>query len=272
MTIVIIGHSVKQELGLCLQSIDENAGLAVEVVYVDNASDDDTCEWLRAEHPHVDMIELPQNVWDSARNPGLKRARGRYTMFLDSDAMLTPDALSAMVAAMDEHPEWGLMGPRLVHGDGSLQLSTRRFPSPLLPLWRRPPLSRFMEGSDAVKRHMMEDQDHDRVRGVVYVIGACQLFRTDLGHEFGGMDVAIGKGGAADVDWCLRFWEAGSQVIYFPPATVEHRYRRTSARSPFSKHAMRLLWSCGLLQWRYRRQRRELRRLADRLDREGALA
>lgn len=272
MTIVIIGRSVKHELGVCLDSIESHAGVPTEVVYVDNASDDGTPEWLRAEHPEVDLIELPENVWDSARNPGLMRARGRYTMFLDSDALLTPGALPAMVAAMDAHPDWGLVGPRLVHEDGSLQLSTRRFPSALLPLWRRPPLNRLMEDSEAVRLHLMEDQDHERVRGVVYVIGACQLFRTELGREFGGMDVAIGKGGAADVDWCLRFWDAGKEVVYFPEATVEHRYRRTSAKTPFSKHAMRHLWSFALLQWRYRRQRGELKQLADRLDRQGAAA
>jgi N-acetylglucosaminyl-diphospho-decaprenol L-rhamnosyltransferase len=271
VTIVIIGHSVKHELGICLASIENHADVPVEVIYVDNASDDGTGDWLRAGHPEVEVIELPENVWDSARNPGLSRARGRYTMFLDSDTSLTPGALPAMVTAMDEHPDWGLMGPRLANEDGSLQLSTRRFPSPLLPLWRRPPLSRFMEDSGAVRQHLMEDQDHDLVRGVVYVIGACQFFRTDLGREFGGMDVAIGKGGAADVDWCLRFWKAERPVVYFPRATVEHRYRRTSAKTPFSRHAMRHLWSFALLQWEYRGEQRALRRLADRLDREGAL-
>lgn len=271
MTIVIIGHSVKGELGDCLRSIDEHAGLPVETIYIDNASDDGTCEWLRAERPDVQVVALEENVWDSARNPGLERARGRYTMFLDSDALLTAGALPAMVTAMDQHPEWGLLGPRLVHDDGSLQLSSRRFPSPWLPLWRRPPMNRFMEDSDAVRRHLMEDADHSLVRGVVYVIGACQLFRTDVGQRFGGMDVEMGKGGAADVDWCLRFWKIEMPVVYYPDATVVHRYRRTSASSPFSRHAWRHLRSFMLLQWAYRSERRRLKRLAEQLDREGAL-
>jgi GT2 family glycosyltransferase len=268
VSIVVIGHSVKDELEACFHSIDEHAGVRVETIYVDNGSDDGTCAWLVAERPEIQLIELPENVWDAARKPGLARARGRYTMFLDSDAVITEGALPAMVSAMDRHPEWGLLGPRLVYEDGGLQLSCRRFPPPYLPFLRRPPLDRLMEDSKVVRRHLMVEEDHERVRGVVYVIGACQLFRTEVARGFGGVDPAMGN--AMDVDFCLRFWQRGLPVVYFPRATVEHRYRRLT-RTPLSRGAWRHLKFFMRLQWVHRREYARFRRLGERLDREGSL-
>jgi GT2 family glycosyltransferase len=132
---------------------------------------------------------------------------------------------------------------------------------------RRPPLRRFLDESPPVMRHMMADFDYATTRPVLYVIAACHLFRTELGRELGELDPAIGDGGCADSDWCIRFWEAGSQVVYYPEATVIHDYRRASNKSPVSRIAFRHLKSFGRLQWKYRYRRRELARLTERLDR-----
>jgi GT2 family glycosyltransferase len=267
VSIITIGHSVRHELERFLPAVEEHAGVPFEVIYADNASTDDTLAWLRENHPEVTVIELQENVWDGARNPALRRARGRYTMFLDSDALLTPNALPIMVEAMDEHPQWGLIGPRLTYPDGTLQLSCRRFPPRLLPLMRRPPLSRLLGDSRPVRSHLMADVDPTQTRPVLYMISACLLFRTELARQIGPLDEAIGLGGTADVDWGLRWSTAGMSGIYFPGATVIHDYRRTSSKSPLSRGAWRHLKAFVRLQWKYRRQRRSLIRLADQLDR-----
>jgi GT2 family glycosyltransferase len=256
-TIVLIGHSVRPELETCLASIEDHAEVDFEVIYVDNASTDDTLSWLGRSQPAVEVVSLERNVWDSARNEGLARARGRYTVFLDTDALLTPGALPRMTSALEDNPTWGLLGPRLVFPDGRLQLSCRRFPPLFTPVMRRPPLNRYLEDSEAMRRHLMADLDHDRPMSVPYVIGACQMFGTEFARtQLGGMDDAIGRGGVADVDWCLRFWRAGKPVVYLPSAVVIHDYRRTSAKRPLSRNALQHLWSFGRLQWRYRGRRR----------------
>ena len=156
VSVVVIAHSVREELERCFASIDAHADMPVEVILVDNASTDDTREWVRAEHPEVRLVELPENIGAAARDEALPLVRGRYAMFLDSDAALTAGALPAMVEALDERPEWGLIGPRLEYDDGSLQLSCRRFPPRSLPLLRRPPLARLLEDSRPVRHHLME--------------------------------------------------------------------------------------------------------------------
>jgi N-acetylglucosaminyl-diphospho-decaprenol L-rhamnosyltransferase len=266
VTIVVIAHAERDDLGRCFGSIREHAELATQTVLVDNASTDDTVSWVRANHPEVEIVELPENIGVAARQHGLERARGPLTMFLDSDAELTAGALPAMHEAFERNPGWGLIGPRLVDGDGELQLSCRRFPPRTLPLVRRPPLSWFLDDSRMVRHHLMTDIDHTRARPVLYVLGACQIFRSSLASAAGGFPDSIFLG-PDDIEWCIRIRDAGGEVVYFPGATVIHRYQRRSAASPVSRVALRHLRSFAAFQWDYRKRRRELIRLQDELDR-----
>jgi GT2 family glycosyltransferase len=269
VSIVVVAHSVRPDLERCLASIAQHAALPTQTILVDNASNDDTLEWVRREHPDIDVIELGTNIGVAAREHGLRTVRAPLAMFLDSDAELTAGALPAMVEAMDANPEWGLVGPRLVYADGTLQLSCRRFPPVFLPLLRRPPLDRLFGGSGPVRRHLMEDIDHDRPRSVQYVLGACQLFRTDLARKAGPFDHRIFYG-PDDIDWCIRIRDAGGEIVYFPPATVIHSYRRVTRDRPLSQLALRHLQAFAYFHWKYRRRRRELRRLDRELDRRAA--
>ena len=269
VSIVVIGHSVRHELMSCFQSIERYAGVAVEVIYVDNGSTDDTLEWVGRTMSPVTAISLDENRFGAARTPALQRARGRYTMFLDSDARLTEGALPSMVAALDRHATWGLLGPKLVYDDGDLQLSCRRFPPLMLPVIRRPPLDRFFEDGRAVRRHLMADSEHDHVRPVLYVISACQLFRTSLARRVGDIDPKLAWGWE-DTDWCIRIRAVGGEVVYFPHATVVHTYRRLTRRRPLSRDALRQLRCHIHFQRKYLRKRRELIRLGAELDRVPA--
>lgn len=269
VTIVVVASSVRPELERCFGSIARHAGMAVETILVDNASTDDTLAWTGENHPEVTIVTLPRNVGVAARDHGLRRARAPYTMFLDSDAALTPGALPTMVEALEAHPSWGLVGPRLVYGDGTLQLSARRFPPMLLPVLRRPPLSRFFESSRTVRRHLMADVPHDRTRPVLYVLGACQLFRTSLARAAGPFDDRVFLG-LDDADWCIRIRDAGGEIVYLPEATVVHDYRRLTARRPLSRAAWRHLRAFGYFQRTYRSRRDELLALQDELDRRSA--
>jgi N-acetylglucosaminyl-diphospho-decaprenol L-rhamnosyltransferase len=268
VSIVVVAHSVRRELERCFASIRDHAGMPVQTILVDNASHDDSVAWTRSAHPEVEIVELDANLGVAARDHGLRRAAGRFCMFLDSDAALSSDALPAMVAALADNPGWGLIGPRLVYDDGELQLSCRRYPPLLLPLLRRPPLGRFFEDGRMVRRHLMAEEDHDRVRGVLYVLGACQLFRTELARIAGPFDDSVFLGWD-DADWCFRIRDAGGEIIYFPKATVIHSYRRLTAGRPVSRAGLRQLQAHVHFQRRYAQRRRGLIRLSEELDRQA---
>jgi GT2 family glycosyltransferase len=261
VTVVVVGHSVREELEGCLASVDRHAGIPTKTVYVDNASRDDTVRWIRREHPGVTLIQLDRNAWGKGRNAALARTETPYTLFLDSDARLTPGALPSMVSALETNSEWGMLCPRLVYPDGSPQLSCRRFPPRLLPLLRRPPLARWLEDSRWVSEHLMREVDPAQRRFVLYAISACLLFRTATAKMVGPLDFPVGE----DIDWGIRWWDAGAEVVYYPDATVIHGYRRASTR-PLSWAAVRHLSAFARVQWRYRRRRRELVKFGRELD------
>jgi N-acetylglucosaminyl-diphospho-decaprenol L-rhamnosyltransferase len=264
----VIAHSELDDLKGCLASIRDHAAMPVQVVLVDNASTDGTVPWVREHQPEVEVIELAENIGVAARGRGMERARAEQIMFLDSDAELTAGALPAMVDAMERNPQWGLIGPRLVDGDGDLQLSCRRWPPRTLPLVRRPPLAWFLDDSELVRRHLMADIDHSRTREVLYVLGACQLFRSSLAKAAGPFPDWIFLG-PDDIEWCVRIRDAGGAIVYLPEATVVHRYSRRTRQSPLSRVALLHLRSFAAFQWRYRGRRRELIALQDELDRRA---
>jgi GT2 family glycosyltransferase len=265
VSVIVVAHDVREEVLDCLASVEQHAAVATEVFLVDNGSTDGTAEAVGEAFPAVQVVRLDRNVGVAARNEGLRRARGRLRMFLDSDARLTPGALPELAAYLDGNPGAGLVGPRLVYEDGTLQLSARRFPPRLLPLMRRPPLGRFFEDSAAVRRHLMADDRHDETREVEYVLGACQLFTGAAQAAAGEIDPRIFFG-PDDADWCFRIRRHGLAVVYHPRATVVHGYRRTSAARPFSRIALEQLRAFGRFQWKWRRERAQLVREGREMD------
>lgn len=270
VSVIVIAHDVREEVIALFESLERHAGsVGYEVILVDNASSDGTAEAVAERFPDAHVIKLTINEGLPARNHGLRVARGRLRMFIDSDALLTPGALSTMVQAIDGRPGTGLVGPRLIYPDGELQLSTRRFPPLLLPILRRAPLGSFFEDRPTIRHHLMAAEPHDQRRRVEYVIGACQLFRAEAHEAVGEIDQAIWFG-ADDADWCFRIREAGWDIEYVPEAEVIHVYRRTSASNPLSVFAMRHLAAHAHFQRKWWSRRRALRAQGEMMDAEAA--
>lgn len=266
VTIIVIASDVREEVLACLRSVAEHAGpVQAETILVDNASRDGTTEAVAAEFPDTAIIRLDRNHGLAARNFGLRAARGRTRMFLDSDALLTEGALPELLSFLDRHPEVGLVGPHLVYPDGTLQHSPRRYPPLLLPLLRRPPLARFLEDGATVRRHLMADEPHDQTREAEYVLGACQLFTAAAQEAAGEIDPRMFFG-PDDADWCFRIRRAGLKVVYHPAARVVHDYRRASRQRLFSRIAFEHLRAFARFQWKWRRDRARLIREGREMD------
>jgi N-acetylglucosaminyl-diphospho-decaprenol L-rhamnosyltransferase len=269
VSIIIIAHNVRDEVHTCLRSIVTHRGaLEVETIVVDNGSQDATVESVQEQFPGTTVIALSRNEGGSARNHGLRVARGRHRMFLDSDAQLTAGALQDLTTFMDDNPQIGLVGPGLVYTDGSMQPSARRFPPLTLPLLRRPPLSRWCENGETVRRHLMLDVPTDFTRETEYVIGACQMFSAEAQLAAGELDPRI-PFAPEDIDWCLSIRRAGYRIAYRPEATVIHAYRRATARGPLSRAALMHLYGFAYFQWKWRHARAGLRAEALAMEARG---
>jgi GT2 family glycosyltransferase len=270
LTVIIIGHQVKDELVGCLTSLKDHSGdLSLQVVYVDNGSTDGSAEAALEAYPGAEVVRLSRNEGLPARNHGLRRARGRNRMFIDTDATVTEGALQTMCSILDGDSGIGLVGPRLVYPDGRLQLSARRYPPVMLPVLRRPPLERFFGDARTVRRHLMADEAPLPRRQVEYVLGACQMFSARAQDAAGEIDDRMWFG-PDDADWCFKVRRAGFTVLYAPEATVVHDYRRSSASSPVSRMALRHLRGFAHFQWKWRGQRSRLVAEGRAMDLEAA--
>ena len=269
VSIIVIAHNVRDEVLTCLASVREHHGQAsVEMIVVDNGSTDGTAEAVAAAFPEAQVIVLATNEGGSARNHGLRRAVGRHRMFLDSDATLTPAALDTLVAFLDARPDVGLIGPRLEYPDGGFQPSARRLPPVLLPVLRRPPLSRFFEDGPVVRRHLQLDAPRDVTREAEYLIGACMVFSHAAQEAAGELDPRI-PFAPEDIDWCVSVRLAGFRIAYVPAAVVVHDYRRTTAQRPISRAALQHLYGFAYFVWKRRRVWRRLRAEGDAMERRN---
>ncbi|HEV8716125.1 MAG TPA: glycosyltransferase family 2 protein [Candidatus Binatia bacterium] len=238
-SVVILSWNSTEVLGLCLASLALGfTSRDYEVIVVDNGSRGLTPAALRYAFPWVQLVVNRKNRGVApARNQAMRLTQGEYIILLDDDTLMRPGVFTQLLAYMDTHPDVGLCGPKLIDLQGRLQLSCRFFPTVGDKLARRFPFAFAQRISRAAE---MADWDHNCVREVDYVIGACQVIRRAALAEVGLLDERIFYG-PEDIDLCLRMRQAGWRVVYNPTAVVVHHERRI-ARSFLSRLGWKHLW------------------------------
>jgi hypothetical protein len=231
LSIVIVSYNVADLLEECLKSIYANHGVDFEVWVVDNASSDDSVARVRRGFPEVRVLESPYNGgYAYANNLALRQAGGDYFLLLNPDTMLSPTALRDMVRFMEEHPEAGIAGPKLVREDGSLDLACRRsFPSPSVSFYRMVGLSGRFPHSPRFGRYNLTFLDPDQEAEVDSVVGAFMLVRRQAVEEAGLLDEQFFMYGE-DLDWAMRIKKKGWKVFYNPRVVVLHRKASSSSQ------------------------------------------
>jgi len=245
LAIVIVNYNTSAELADCLQSVrDSQLDYTYRVVVVDNDSTDGSVARVRREHPWVHaVIETGRNGgYAFANNQGLRSvgfgcdtSLPRYTLLLNPDTILPAEALQVLIGFMDESPDVGVVGPRLVRCDGSLDKACRRsFPSPLVSFYHLSGLDRLFPNSPRLARYNMTFLDESEQADVDSVVGAFMLMRSTALQEAGLLDESFFMYGE-DLDLCYRIKEHGWRIVYNPVTTVLHvkgaASRKASTRS-----------------------------------------
>ncbi|MBA2524000.1 MAG: glycosyltransferase, partial [Solirubrobacterales bacterium] len=192
VSIVIVAYRAREHVLRCLASLRENGGHSHEVIVVDDASGDGTVEAVAESFPEARVVALSVNSGlPAGRNAALPLLKGACVLMLDSDTELTPGALASMKAVLDTRSEVGIVSPRLLFGDGTIQPSCRRWPALAIPFMRRGPYAKLHPDPAAHRRHMMSDFGFDRSRPVVSTMGAAQMWRRELPALIGPYDERI---------------------------------------------------------------------------------
>lgn len=235
-SVIIVTYNSAGVIGACLDSLAADAAAgALEVIVVDNASGDGTVELVRARYPWVVVHAGRENLgYSKGVNVGIRRARAPFLFILNPDTVVRRGAVAKLVDFMERTPGAGIVGPRLVFHDGTVQLSCRRFYTFRVLLLRRTPLGKLFPNARAVREHLMQDFDHAGTRRVDWLIGAAMLVRREAVDSVGMMDERFFLY-FEDVDWCYRMAQKGLAVYYVAEAVVEHGYQRESAQTVLNR-------------------------------------
>ncbi len=229
LSIIIVNWNTRDLLAACLESVAaEIARMGegeAETFVVDNASTDGSPEMVQEDFPWVRLIRNTENVgFARANNQAIRLAQGRYLLLLNSDTCLHAGSLQTLVDFMDAHPAAGAAGPRLLNGDGTLQVSCHPLLTPEREFWR---LS-FLERLYARATYPLEAWDATTPHRVEVIKGACLLGRRMVLDQTGLLDESYFMY-TEEMDLCYRMAQAGWELWHVPAATVTH-YGEASSR------------------------------------------
>lgn len=251
--IVITNYNTRERLRTCLQSLGANRGVSFATYVVDNGSTDGSASIVRNEFPSTQLIGSQVNGgYAYASNLGLRailslKPAPRYALLLNPDTVLPPDALARMIAFFEAHPDAGIVGPKLVMADGSLDLACRRsFPSPENSIYHILGLDRLFPKSKRFARYNLTYLDENQVAQVDSVVGAFMMLRTEALCQAGLLDEIFFMYGE-DLDLALRVKQKGWQVYYNPDVQVLH-YKRSASQG--SAKARYEFWRAAYLFYR----------------------
>ncbi|MGO8670969.1 MAG: glycosyltransferase family 2 protein [Capsulimonadaceae bacterium] len=241
--VIVVNWNACQDLRRCLASLraeQRSAGDAgasagpppkIHAWVVDNASTDGSAGMVKSEFPEVCLIENTENAgFSRGNNQAIAASHGRYVFLLNSDAFVHPGALRTLVEFADAHPTTGIIGPKVLNSDGSLQFSCRRFPSLGAGFFRNTLLGRLFPRNRYAREYLMGDFDHSKTREVDWVSGCAMLIRRDLIDRIGALDERFYMY-CEDVDICARAWDDGFSVMFCPDAVVTHAIGRSSDKN-----------------------------------------
>jgi hypothetical protein len=233
LSITICSWNTVDDLRACLDSLTAiQSEVNFEVIVVDNNSEDDSPNMVEREFPWVRLERMNQNLgFVGGQNYAAKNRKGRHVLPLNSDTIVHPGAIKGLYDYLEANLDVGIVAPKLLNPDGSLQFSCRRFPNPLAALFRNTLLGKVFPNNRFTKEYLMQDFAHDGAKEVDWVSGAALLVRDTLVDEIGLFDPKFVMF-CEDVDLCFQTWKRGKKVIYLPDYKITHAIGRSTDKAP----------------------------------------
>lgn len=222
--VCIVTRKSKEVLLDCLVSLyEQTQGLDLDVVVVDNDSQDGTVEEVRLKFPNVKLILNNENLgFSRAVNQGLRILDARYYALLNPDAIVLDRALPRLIQFMEENPQAGVCVPKVLNSDGTLQYQCRRGearPGEVFSYFIG--LARMFPNDTRFTGYLLNHIDNDQVNEVMAVSGSCMMIRRAVIEQIGYFDERY-FAYQEDTDYCFHARQSGWKVYYVPMARVIH--------------------------------------------------
>jgi GT2 family glycosyltransferase len=225
LSFCVVNTEQRELLERCLDAITaERATLPFEtdVLVLDNASHDGSATAARRHEVDAEVIALDRRRGKGENDTALlQRARGRYALLLNEDSELRPGAVAALRDALEERPDAGAAGARLLRPDGTVQPSAWRFPTPATAL----------VGALFLHRRFTVQSRGERTREVDWAQSAALLVRTEAARAIEWFDPAFFVY-SDEVDFCRRLRDAGWRTLYVPSAQAIHHEQLSTGAVP----------------------------------------
>lgn len=229
VSVIIVNYNVKYFLEQCLYSVQASVvGMDAEIFVVDNHSSDGSLDYLRPKFPEVTFIANEDNPgFAKANNQALRIARGEYVLLLNPDTVIGEECMRTLCYFMDEHPETGGIGVKMLDGHGAfLPESKRAFPSPWVSFCKIFGLSKLFPRSRQFARYSLPYLAADKQHKVEVLAGAFMLLRRAALEKIGLLDEAFFMYGE-DIDLSYRLVLGGYKNYYIPERILHYKGEST---------------------------------------------
>lgn len=225
LSIVILNYKVPLLVEQCLHSVWASIqGIETEVWVVDNDSQDGSVDYLQKRFPWVRFIANSQNVgFARGNNIALKQARGKYSLLLNPDTVLTPIALQNCVAFMEQNSQAGAVGVKMLNARGAfLPESKRGYPTPWVAFCKMSGLGSCFPHSKLFNRYYLGHASHREVHQVDVLTGAFMFMRTEALERSGFLDEEYFMYGE-DIDLSYKIALCGYKLYYLPIPILHYK-------------------------------------------------
>jgi GT2 family glycosyltransferase len=223
LSIIIVNFNVSHLLDICLESIHRTVqDKRYEIIVIDNASTDGSIEMLEEKYPTIVLVKNKRNEgFSKATNQGIRLAEGSYVLLLNPDTVVTPGSISQLIKFFDQYTDVGIVGPKLLNHDGTLQPSCRSFPNLInMAVFSFLGYEKIKKQSEVVP-YLFECWDHSYSREVDFVIGAAIMTKKAVFETVGYLDEDLYFYGE-EKEWSYRVRKAGFKIYFHPEAKIVH--------------------------------------------------
>ncbi len=223
-SIIIISYNSCDFIPACLKSVrDACEGIDSQIIVLDNGSNEPIIPEIKNFFPEVEWIDSKENLgFGKGCNLAEKHATKPYLFFINPDTIISKNAFREMLHFMDEHPEAGTVGCRILNEDGSLQWACRRsFPTIVSAVSKTIGLAAMFPKSKTLASYNMTFADPDEMIEVDAISGSFFCIRRDVYEKLNGFDEDYFMYGE-DLDLCFRTKKMGLHNYYTPVTNILH--------------------------------------------------
>ncbi len=264
LSILITSYKNASLLKLCINSFKENLkGLSYEIIVADSETGEEIKDLMKEDFSEIEFIANKKNVgYGFLSNQLFKKAQGDFYFIVNADIIIKDDAVQKLLNYLENNPEVGVIGPKLINFDNSTQASFFRFYRITTIIYRRTFLKNLPWAKKELNRFLMKDIRKNKPFECDWIMGSALMMRSETAEKVGFMDARFFMY-FEDVDWCWRVWENGLRVVYNPLVKVYHYHGKASANKGilkavlFNKYArihiesaIKFFWKHKTLGWK----------------------